>query len=241
VTGRRVAGWGWRAGVAYYAHHLHRGTQQGPVEVESLPPGAQRLLVDWVRELGAPPEVAQGPATLPARQAAAWLARRYGAVARTFAVIFCREADTYLADPESAARRAAREEVSRVLDERRATVVVAHSLGSVVAYEALWSQPREVDLLLTLGSALGIPHVTYERLCLGPGNEAARGKRPPGVRRWVNIADVGDIVAIPRDLPARFAGIDLHREVSIGVVASHRVTKYLSCPAAAEVLAPYLT
>jgi hypothetical protein len=31
--------------------------------------------------------------------------------------------------------------------------------------------------------------------------------RPPGVARWVNLADAGGVVAVPEDLPAWFVGI----------------------------------
>jgi hypothetical protein len=45
-------------------------------------------------------------------------------------------------------------------------------------------------------------------------------------------------VAIPRDLPSRFPGIDAHHEVSLGLVASHKATRYLGVPeVAAEVAA----
>ncbi|GLZ38743.1 hypothetical protein Acsp05_23670 [Actinokineospora sp. NBRC 105648] len=44
-------------------------------------------------------------------------------------------------------------------------VVIAHSLGSVVAYEALWNSGATVDLLITLGSPLALPNVgTHVRL-----------------------------------------------------------------------------
>ncbi|MFG2127010.1 serine peptidase [Streptomyces sp. NPDC048751] len=225
---------------AYYSQLLHLGTTQGADEPEQLPPGAQRLLVDWVSALGAPAEVTMGPGTLPVRQAAGWLAERYGTAARRFAVLFCREVDTYISDRNSPRRAAVREEVHRVLSERRPRVVVAHSLGSVVAYEALWHHPVELDLLVTLGSPLGMPHVVFERLSLGEGNEEHKGLRPPKVARWVNIADIGDMVAVPRDLPSRFPGIDAHYDVSLGLVASHKATRYLALPELARELGPLL-
>ncbi|MFD0427500.1 serine peptidase [Streptomyces zhihengii] len=194
--------------------------------------------MDWVSALGAPAEVTMGRTTLPVRQAAEWIARRYGDMARRFVVHFCREADTYVADPNSVHRQQVRAELHRVLELHRPRVVLAHSLGSVVAYEALWHQPVELDLLITLGSPLGLPGAVYDRLSLGEGNDARKGERPPRVRRWVNVADIGDIVAIPRDLPTRFPGIDVHHEVSLGLVASHQAARYLGVPeVAAEIRA----
>ncbi|QFR02263.1 hypothetical protein F9278_45885 [Streptomyces phaeolivaceus] len=225
---------------AYYAPLLHLGTAQGSDEAELLPPGGQRLLVEWVSALGAPTEVTMGRGTKPVRQAAEWLAERYGAAARRFVIMLCREADTYVSDPGSPRRAAVRAELGRVLEERKPKVVIAHSLGSVVAYETLWHSPVELDLLVTLGSPLGMPHAFFERLSLGEGNDENKGQRPPKVRRWVNIADVGDIVALPRDLPSRFPGIDAHYEVSLGLVASHKATRYLAQSELARELSPFL-
>ncbi|MGF0173154.1 serine peptidase [Streptomyces sp. Marseille-Q5077] len=236
-----AAALGMPLSAAYYAQLLHLGATQGADEPELLPPDAQRMLMDWVSALGAPAEVTMGHGTLPVRQAASWLAERFGGAARQFVIAFCREADTYVADHGSPRRAAAREEVLRVLELARPRAVVAHSLGSVVAYEALWHRPVELDLLVTMGSPLGMPQVFFERLSLGEGNEEHKGQRPPGVRRWVNIADVGDIVALPRDLPSRFPGIDAHHEVSLGLVTSHKATRYLARPEIARELAPLLS
>ncbi|MEW2519091.1 serine peptidase [Actinacidiphila alni] len=222
---------------AYYAHLLHLGTPQGPAEdAELLGATGQQMLADWAAALGAPDEVLMGRAGLPVRQIAEWIARRHGDLARRAVVLFCREADTYLADPASRRRTDVREELHRVVERRRPRVLLAHSLGSVIAYEALWHQPVDLDVLITLGSPLGLPGAIRDRLSLGPGNEDRVGQRPPGVRRWVNIADIGDVVAIPRDLPASFPGIDVHHEVSLGLVASHKATSYLSVPEVAAEL-----
>jgi hypothetical protein len=107
------------------------------------------------------------------------------------------------------------------------------------ADEALWSRPApRVDLLLTLGSPLGIPSVVFERLLPAPVH--ARGRRPPGVTHWINFADPGDIVAIPRWLGNRFDGIDRDAEPSIHLIDFHRVTSYLRHPTTAAALTPYL-
>ena len=85
-------------------------------------------------------------------------------------------------------------------DEQDLTaVVIAHSLGSVVTYETLWAHPQQrVDLLITLGSPLAMPDVIFDKL--HPVPEHRKGQRPPGVRRWINIAEPGDVIAIPRPL-----------------------------------------
>ncbi len=84
-------------------------------------------------------------------------------------------------------------------------VVIGHSLGSVVAYEFLCQdRPGSVELLVTLGSPLGIAHVVFDRLTPAPAGGA--GAWPGGVTAWVNVADLDDIVALRKDLAPLFPG-----------------------------------
>ncbi|MFF0227025.1 hypothetical protein [Streptomyces sp. NPDC004629] len=228
--------------IAYYAHHLHSNGRQGTeTDIGGLSPMELEILAALVAEVDST-AVRQGRLTLPVRQAVAWLARRGGISEKAmsaFVAVFCREVHTYLGQPTSPERQAARAEVANAIAEHRPQIVIAHSLGSVVAYEALWSQPAlQVDLLLTLGSPLGIPSVVFERLM--PAPVGARGSRPPGVTRWINFADAGDIVAIPRWLSTRFDGIDHDTEANIHMIDFHRVASYLRHPATAAALTAYL-
>jgi hypothetical protein len=77
-------------------------------------------------------------------------------------------------------------------------VLLGHSLGSVVAFEATQRLSRPLPLLITLGSPLGLRTVIYERLRPQPPTY------PPQVRRWVNIADPNDLVAAEPDLTDLF-------------------------------------
>lgn len=205
--------------VAFYAPHLHRGTPQGGAD--DLEPEAQEFIVEWVEQLHF--SVPQGPRTVRARQALDWLTRKFGPAARTFAVAFCREVHTYLAKPDSPRRAAARATVAEAIEKHRPDVVVAHSLGSVVTYEALWAHPGpEVELLVTLGSPLAMPGVVLPRLV--PGADG----RPPRVRHWLNLADIGDLIAIPRTgLRPHFPGVAEDVNVVIGEWEFHRVGAYL--------------
>ena len=145
------------------------------------------------------------------------------------AMAFCREAHTYLARPESPRRTAAREEVAETIFRCQPKVVIAHSLGSVVTYEALWAHPDlSVELLITIGSPLGMHGVVFDRLLPPPDG---RGRLPRGISSWVNLADVGDIFAVPRDLPARFEGIARHAsDLRIGDWDFHTARNYLGSP-----------
>lgn len=235
------------ARVAYYAHHLHRGTPQGADEVVQLDDQAKAMLVRWVEQLQPTPQIAQGRLTFRARQALSWLVSHCDDTARRAATLFVREVSTYLSAPDAPRRVAARDAVASAVSAAIATgdgpvTVIAHSLGSVVAYEALWAHPElRVDLLITLGSPLGMPGVIFERL--QPAPRDGLGGRPPGVRRWVNLADIGDMVAIPRRLADRFTGIDHDSDgakpsVRISWWDFHRVQSYLTSSALAAHLVP---
>ncbi|EME62008.1 hypothetical protein [Amycolatopsis decaplanina] len=80
--------------------------------------------------------------------------------------------------------------------------IIGHSLGSVVAYEAAHLHGRPLPLLLTLGSPLGLRTVVYERTRPQPPSV------PPGVARWVNLADRDDLVAARPDLSGMFPGAE---------------------------------
>jgi hypothetical protein len=224
--------------VAYYSHLLRRGTPQGGDDVAFLDPDAQELLVDWVDELAAS-GVAQGPRTARVRAAGEWLARHLDDRALAVALTFVREMSTYLR--LVARRQQVRDAVADTVRRERPRVVIAHSLGTVVAYETLWRHPDlAVDLLVTLGSPLAMPRVVFDRL--EPPPSRGRGQRPPGVGAWANLADIGDIVAIPREgLDPHFTGITYDNPaIVIDDNAFHSVTRYLAAPETAGVLARYL-
>lgn len=111
----------------------------------------------------------------------------------------------YLTDDEF--RAEARERVADAIgpDTR---VVVAHSLGSVVAYEALCSRPgHSVRAFVTIGSPLGIRNLIFDRLRPSPLrlNGSPLGIWPGGkLLSWTNLADGGDVVALVKDLRPAF-------------------------------------
>ncbi|MGN9821553.1 antibiotic ABC transporter ATP-binding protein [Streptomyces sp. SD11] len=117
-------------------------------------------------------------------------------------------------------------------------VVVAHSLGSVVAYEALCEHPQwPVTDLVTVGSPLGLP-VIHRRL--SPLPVQGRGAWPGSVVRWTNVADPGDIVALVNALEPHFvagpAGPVADRSITNGV-QMHDLQRYLTAPKTASAIA----
>jgi hypothetical protein len=109
-------------------------------------------------------------------------------------------------------------------------VVVAHSLGSVVAYEVLCAAPDlPVRSFVTLGSPLGLPNLVFDRLQPEPRSRGAeiRGHWPESVGTWTNIADAGDVVAAVEDLRPLF-GAMMHQIRVHNSSHAHDMRPYLT-------------
>ena len=79
-------------------------------------------------------------------------------------------------------------------------MLIAHSMGSIIAYDVLRRLGRDdpqfrVDHFVTIGSPLGMPHVKYK---IQQENDLVR--TPSIVGRWTNFADRRDVVAIEAKL-----------------------------------------
>lgn len=145
--------------------------------------------------------------------------RFFSNVALRSMVFDLKQVRRYLTEPEL--RLAARERVASLIDTDT-RVVVGHSLGSVVAYEALCALPGHgVRALVTLGSPLGIPMV-FERLDPGAGRWPGGGDL-----EWTNIVDHGDVVALVKDLRPLFGQIIQSVQVANGSHA-HDARAYLT-------------
>ncbi|OPC84128.1 hypothetical protein B4N89_27245 [Embleya scabrispora] len=226
--------------VAYYADLLRKpGKQSGDDGLDDLDPSESEFARQWLGTFDLPRGVAAGEWTIGLRQDVETLARKrfLGPPAtKWFTATFCREVPAYLKNPDSPARAAARSRVTDTLETTGARIVIAHSLGSVVAYEALWARPDlNVDLLVTLGSPLALPHAVLPRLRPAPVD--GRGARPPGAARWVNLADPGDIVAIPKGGIGRtFEGVDTDEHTLIHAFDFHLAKNYLAHQRLGEIL-----
>jgi hypothetical protein len=95
-------------------------------------------------------------------------------------------------------RSAALDAVSQLVGPET-KVLIGHSLGSVVAFEAAHRLGRPLPLLLTMGSPLGLQTIVYQRVRPQPPTF------PPQVARWVNVADRDDFIAAEPDLSPMFA------------------------------------
>ncbi|RBQ19236.1 hypothetical protein DP939_14965 [Spongiactinospora rosea] len=231
--------------VAYYAHHLGEPGRPGAVPArggrveQAMDAEAQRVFFHWATQLEGIKEAAGESLTGALRRATEWLLERLEERAVSFATMFCPEVAAYLESTGSPARVRCREAVAEAIRTHSPQVVIAHSLGSVVAYETLHAYPDlNVDLLITLGSPLGMRNVVFERLMPAPAG--GWGIRPHGVKRWVNIADKDDIAAIPPGLRGCFNGVDHDGLVNLDWIDFHSVRRYLGSGALNPFLTPYL-
>src|SRR5258707_1351507 len=71
-------------------------------------------------------------------------------------------------------------------------IVIGHSLGSIVVYDALSRTGRDVPLFVTIGSPLAVTEI--QNLVSQP----LRVRE--GVQMWCNVADGRDLVALDRTI-----------------------------------------
>jgi hypothetical protein len=121
-------------------------------------------------------------------------------------------------------------------------VVIGHSLGSVIAYEAIAAKPGAVSTFLTLGSPLGIRNIVFKKLT--PAPVGGRGQWPGRVQSWTNIAARGDIVAAEKQLAPLFgSGVtDIITDIIIDSGwDAHSARRYLDSRQAGAAIASGLT
>jgi hypothetical protein len=220
---------------AYYAHLLREtGTQGGPLSTDAEELFAA-FVAPWVPE--SQPSGAQGRLSQPLRAGLSRIAQHLHLTeksAQALLKLFASEVAAYLRTEGTFTPKA------RIIDTvaeviNGADVVVAHSLGSVVAYETLWKYGQEVPLLVTVGSPLAFPNVVFPRLSPAPVD--GLGAKPPGVGQWSNLADHGDIVAVPAGGVRRsFTGVSEDLHDTIARVDFHRLTNYLRSPVLGDIL-----
>jgi hypothetical protein len=121
-------------------------------------------------------------------------------------------------------------------------LVIGHSLGSVVAYEAIHRAyeaghlPTDQTLtLITLGSPLGLQGVVYNRLRPQPPHV------PPAVNRWENFAANDDLVAAQLDLtsyfpPAPESSVTPVTHIVDTGAKPHQIEHYLTKPTAGRIV-----
>ncbi|MFE2467640.1 SAV_2336 N-terminal domain-related protein [Streptomyces mirabilis] len=169
------------------------------------------------------------------------ISRSFNGVGLRAMVFTLKQVSRYFTDPALRAHALARV-ADAIGDDTR--VVVAHSLGSVVAYEALCARPgHQVRALVTLGSPLGIENLILHRLQPPPRDIGGqlRGIWPGSESlQWTNLADDGDLFALVKDLRPAF-GNRVRCAVIHNGARAHDAVAYLTDRLCGQAIADGLT
>jgi hypothetical protein len=111
----------------------------------------------------------------------------------------------------AAARQLVKNAVMNAWSEGSHVVLIGHSFGSVIAYDAMWelsrgSADKQIDVFLTMGSPLTM---TYIRERLLGADLPVTERYPQGIRRWLNLTAVGEVTSQNRKLEDCFAEMKL--------------------------------
>lgn len=139
----------------------------------------------------------------------------------------------------------------------RPILLIAHSMGSVIAWDSLWQMSRnehdnvQISTLMTMGSPLGQRFV--QRRLQGFRKEDNE-RYPRGIDRWVNLAAVGDLTAVDPALADDFGKMvknglvstiddrELHNYFRLdGVLNVHAEYGYLANSVTAGIVADWWT
>ncbi|MEU3992010.1 alpha/beta hydrolase [Streptomyces platensis] len=128
--------------------------------------------------------------------------------------------------------RRIRDLVAKDLNPSGPTIVVAHSLGTVVTFEALHEHTGVVPLLVTLGSPIGM------RTAVGPRMRPQPLRVPAAVSAWLNFWDRDDFIVgqpqLERFVTANAASVTpVSRRVDSDGAWVHPAAKYLAQPGVA--------
>ena len=211
--------------------------QEPPFSAADVQSGAERDLLTVFYEAAVAKDSSLGvpEGAMPAGRAAVQVMLQRLARSPTFARMAERafignlkQVTAFLTDPTVKENVLARVREQMSADTR---VVIGHSLGSVVAYEYLCHDcPASVELLVTLGSPLGIPNVVFDKLTPTPAG--GTGAWPGGLAAWVNVADRDDIVALRKDLALLFPGSVPGQAIADRLVDNgdepHAIDRYLN-------------
>ena len=177
-----------------------------------------------------PPPGALGPGRVAAQVMLERLlrSRTFAGVAQLGFIGNLKQVSGFLATPRVKERA-----LQRVSDEVTGDtrVVIGHSLGSVMVYEYMARySPPQVELMVTLGSPLGIPNLVFERLTPAPSDGV--GAWPGRLATWANVADPDDVVALRKQLaplfPAPRGGSGVEDHLVDNGDKPHAVSRYLN-------------
>ena len=160
--------------IAFYGDLFRKRMTKGDFEpvyeaVDVTDPYKQALLAAWIQEaqtvepkLKREAKAIHMPHTLQFALLTLCKSRFFATFAETTIIARLKEVSRYMHDQAVFKDVQARVEEAVKPDTK---ILIGHSLGSVVAYEALCAHPEwPIETLITLGSPLGIPNLFFERL-----------------------------------------------------------------------------
>jgi hypothetical protein len=117
-------------------------------------------------------------------------------------------------------------------------VVVAHSLGTIIAYDVLReeaSRRLQIPLFVTIGSPLAVQEI--QDLVTQPLEV------PAGARAWLNASDFRDVVALDHDIRPEYAPPERCSDVMVTNASAnhHGAREYLSAPAVRDAILAAVT
>jgi len=134
-----------------------------------------------------------------------------------------------------------------ILDNRdKRLMVVAHSMGTIIAYDVLRELGSEdatlsIEHFVTMGSPLGLPHVKHKII-----EENRLVRTPSIVQHWTNLADRRDPVALDihlsDDYEENYAGVRVKDDLVMndwgGI--NHKSYGYLRTPEFSDLLKNFI-
>ncbi len=154
-------------------------------------------------------------------------------------------------------RNAIRERLIKTLAEHKGDdiLLIAHSMGTIVAYEVLhdFAEEFSINTFVTIGSPLGLP-VVVSRIYADQNRQLPQEKKlraPDNIRhKWYNLSDTEDMVALDPtladDYEANKSGIRA-KDISVfndyemnGERNPHKSFGYLRTPEMAKIVIEFL-
>jgi Lecithin:cholesterol acyltransferase len=182
-----------------------------------------------------------------------WVRRHTGVddIGLAFLQVRLVDLGTYYGNPEKRALLRQQLADTLVRHDGKRIMLVAHSMGSIVAYDVLRDLGRThpettISHFVTMGSPLGMPYV-LDRI----RRENASVRTPSIVRRWSNLADRHDPVAIDVHLADEFEPNDRRVAVEDALILNtyvspagkrnhHKIYGYLRAPEFSDILRNFI-
>ncbi len=232
--------------LAYGDLFLPRGVRAGPdpsYDATSVDDGFEiELLTNWfleaqrtdarLRKPGEPVRLPAIPNLIQHILNELSLSKAFAGLSERALIFNLKQVRSYMSD--SSTRAAIQQRIARAMPPGT-RLIIAHSLGTVVAYEAICAHPEwNIEGLITMGSPLGIHNLVFERLI--PQPVTGLGEWPKNLKWWTNVADQGDVVAIEKTLSNRFGKRVEDWVIDSGIAEVHGAEKYLAQPAVGAAL-----